>query len=350
MDRLIADRQHLHIGLPSHFEALNLQNAKEASSVKLPIELWAQIFVACLPIDDFVRPNPREAPLLLCQVCSQWRKIATGTPLLWSTLSIRGSWRRQLWKSSLECWLQRSGNASLFLDVCIPAYMEPTFDDNIKKLITSTAYRWHHLRLSLPDNLLRYMLSNNMPSLHKLEFNSTYPISTLEIQASQAPKLKMVALLTKPLYPQPLSLPWQQLTSISSQCWLNIRQHLEILRKCPRLESYSMCLVHADTRPDARPLLMENLRRLELVTFIGHSMGPILSHLDLPRLTQLSFSVPHESPACGIVSWPTFFIISLVERSSCPLQKVLLRGVEVTADGIKEMKKYVPSLISVEFL
>ncbi|KAF9565608.1 hypothetical protein CPC08DRAFT_629643, partial [Agrocybe pediades] len=319
---------------------------------RLPVELWAQIFVMCLPEDVFVKPNPREAPLLLCQVCSEWRRIATGTPLIWSTLSIRGSWRRQIWKSSLECWLQRSGNTPLCLDISIPAYMEPAFDEDVKKLVMSTANRWYHLRLSLPDTSLRSILgSTTMPTLHRLEFNSPCPITALEIHPSQAPALKAVSLLTKSLYPQPLILPWNQLTSLSSQCWLNILQHLEILRNCPLLESYGMCVVHHTEIPfDANRLLMEHLHRLDIVTFIGHSMGPILSHLHLPKLAKLSFTIPRESPTCGIVGWPWASIVSLVERSSCPLETIQLRGIEATEVEIKEMKEHVRSLVAVDLL
>ncbi|PPQ87469.1 hypothetical protein CVT25_008205 [Psilocybe cyanescens] len=348
IEQLIVVRQRLHVDLLSRTSALALRNAPKSSQGILPVELWAQIFFLCLPNDDFVKPDPRQAPLLLCQICSAWRSVATGTPLLWSTLSIRGSWRRHIWKSFLECWLKRSGNAVLYLDISIPAYMEASFDTDVVKLITSSAQRWYRLKLSLPDNLLRSMLDNNMPVLHRLEFSSIYPIANLDIQASQAPNLRTVALLTKALYPQPLSLPWQQLTSFSSQCWLNVGQHLEILRKCARLESYSMCIVHADIPPDAKPIFMYHLRHLEIIAFIGNAMGPVLNHLQLPKLTQLSFTVPSESPVYGIADWPKFYAISLVERSSCRLTKVRLKGIDISGECIQDIKKYIPSVVSIE--
>jgi len=348
--RLIGDRQRLHVDLLLRTATLALRKKAQTPQGKLPVELWAQIFFLCLPADDFVKPDSREAPLLLCQICRGWRSVATGTPLLWSALSIRGSWRRHIWKASLECWLRRSGNAVLYLDISIPAYMEPSFDTHVMKLITSTADRWYRLRLSLPDNLLRTMLDNYMPALHKLEFSSTYPIAALHISASQAPKMRTVSLLTKPLYPQPLSLPWHQLTHLSSQCWLNVGQHLDILLKCPRLESYSMCLVHADIPPDSRPLLMHHLRHLEIIAFIGSAMGPVLGRLQLPKLTQLSFMVPNESPACGIAGWPKFYVISLIERSSCLLIRVRLKGIDMSGECVQDIEKSIPSLVSVEVL
>ncbi|KII94724.1 hypothetical protein PLICRDRAFT_78038, partial [Plicaturopsis crispa FD-325 SS-3] len=49
----------------------------------IPPELWAEIFIHCLPHDDFVVPSERTAPLLLVQICKLWRAIATTTPRLW---------------------------------------------------------------------------------------------------------------------------------------------------------------------------------------------------------------------------------------------------------------------------
>ncbi|KAF8963691.1 hypothetical protein BDZ97DRAFT_1758523 [Flammula alnicola] len=246
LERLLSDRQRLKADLVSRKVELARRTCMQSSMGQLPVELWAQIFLLCLPNEDFITPDSRQAPLLLCQICSAWRNVATGTPLLWSALSIRGSWRRHIWKSSLERWLKRSGNAFLYLDISIPAYMEPTFDYHIFKVIISSADRWHHLRLNLTNQLLRSMLNNHMPVLQTLEFSSTYPIASLNVQPSHVPNLKTVSLLTKALYIQSLSLPWNQLTHLSSRCWLNIGQHVDILCKCPNLQSYSMCLVHAE--------------------------------------------------------------------------------------------------------
>lgn len=341
----------MHADLLSRTEVIE-HRRRDAQSPqgKLPIELWAQIFLLCLPNEDFVQPDPREAPLLLCQICGSWRRVATGTPLLWSSLSIRGSWRRNIWKSSLECWLRRSENAYLSLDISLPAYMEPAFDSDLLELITSSSERWYHLRLSMPDNLLRSMLTNSyMPVLYKLEFSSTYPIAPLEIQGSQTPQLRTVSLLTKSLHPQSLTLPWHQLTILSLQCWLNIGQHLEVLRKSPRLESYCMCLVSAEVPLDSRPLVMHHLRRLEIIAFIGSAIGPVLTRFQLPKLTQLSFVVPSTSPSCGIAGWPKHHVMSLVERSSCLLRKIRLQGVDMAEESIEDTKNSIPSLIEVDW-
>ncbi|KAJ8582540.1 hypothetical protein M405DRAFT_750112, partial [Rhizopogon salebrosus TDB-379] len=49
----------------------------------LPTEILQCIFKACLRSRDYVEPNIRSAPLLLCQICRRWRDVAEATPELW---------------------------------------------------------------------------------------------------------------------------------------------------------------------------------------------------------------------------------------------------------------------------
>ncbi|KAJ7111378.1 hypothetical protein C8R44DRAFT_583899, partial [Mycena epipterygia] len=49
----------------------------------LPNEITSRIFVQCLPTHGRVRPSPRKAPLILAQICQQWREIALSTGDLW---------------------------------------------------------------------------------------------------------------------------------------------------------------------------------------------------------------------------------------------------------------------------
>jgi len=57
----------------------------------LPTELISAVFVHCLA-EDFKtvkQPNKSEAPILLCNVCRKWRRIAFDTPELWSNLHVK---------------------------------------------------------------------------------------------------------------------------------------------------------------------------------------------------------------------------------------------------------------------
>ncbi|KAJ7660146.1 hypothetical protein DFH06DRAFT_914375, partial [Mycena polygramma] len=46
-------------------------------------EITSQIFVACLPDHSRVRPSANTPPLVLPQICRQWREIALSLPELW---------------------------------------------------------------------------------------------------------------------------------------------------------------------------------------------------------------------------------------------------------------------------
>ncbi|KAJ6457115.1 hypothetical protein C8R47DRAFT_995901, partial [Mycena vitilis] len=54
----------------------------------LPPEIISRIFVLCLPIHGRVRPSPRSPPLLLTQVCRDWREIALATCELWCSVDV----------------------------------------------------------------------------------------------------------------------------------------------------------------------------------------------------------------------------------------------------------------------
>ncbi|KAF9073402.1 hypothetical protein BDP27DRAFT_1191819, partial [Rhodocollybia butyracea] len=55
-----------------------------------PTETLAEIFMHCLPLDThpFAVRDLGQAPLLLTVICRHWRRIATDTPRLWSSLHI----------------------------------------------------------------------------------------------------------------------------------------------------------------------------------------------------------------------------------------------------------------------
>ena len=353
LDHLIRDRHRLQIDLLSQKSAFARNSALNSSIGNLPVDLWAQIFLFCLPDEEFIIPDPLQAPLLLCQVCSSWRTVATNTSLLWSNLSIRQSWRRHVWKSSLESWLTRAKTTSLHLDISIT---ESNVDDHIFKLIVSSADRWYHLRLGVSNQLLRSVLNRRMPKLHTLEFSSMNPIASLVIPKAHVPSLSTVSFLTQPLFTQPFSLPWTQLTSLSSLCWLNIDQHIDILRRCPNLEVYRMSVFHIFDDPPSghyTPLVVKHLKVLGIVAYFGRVMGEFLSRLQLPSLIELTFAaaiVPGESPECAITTWPKSHVVSLIERSSCELTKLCLQGIDMSDEEVGDTKASIPTLKSIAIL
>jgi hypothetical protein len=89
----------------------------------LPPKVLAETFVLCLPPRVWRPPtlNVREAPMLLCQVCSYWKELVLSLPMLWSSFS--GSCRRYLQvrhDSLIQLWLERSRTHPPFLYLFAP--------------------------------------------------------------------------------------------------------------------------------------------------------------------------------------------------------------------------------------
>ncbi|KAJ8589332.1 hypothetical protein M405DRAFT_738734, partial [Rhizopogon salebrosus TDB-379] len=49
----------------------------------LPTEILEHIFKACLRNREYVEPDIRSAPLVLCQICRRWKDVAEATTELW---------------------------------------------------------------------------------------------------------------------------------------------------------------------------------------------------------------------------------------------------------------------------
>lgn len=87
----------------------------------LPPEILAEVFWNCLPetMPQYAISS-RKAPLLLCRVCSLWRKLALVTPTLWTTLAIvirKLSMDLLVGGQVINTWLERSGTLPLELSL-----------------------------------------------------------------------------------------------------------------------------------------------------------------------------------------------------------------------------------------
>ncbi|KAF8202008.1 hypothetical protein K438DRAFT_1581458, partial [Mycena galopus ATCC 62051] len=80
----------------------------------LPPEITILIFLHCLPeASAYPQPSPLSAPLLLAQICRQWRDIAIASPALWRSIGLVDT--RSV--GVFQTWLSRSGNHPLNLSL-----------------------------------------------------------------------------------------------------------------------------------------------------------------------------------------------------------------------------------------
>lgn len=55
---------------------------------QIPLEIWEEIFVQCLPDDEFIAISAHSAPMLLARVCHPWRVLVLSTPRLWNSMCL----------------------------------------------------------------------------------------------------------------------------------------------------------------------------------------------------------------------------------------------------------------------
>ncbi|KAF9479248.1 hypothetical protein BDN70DRAFT_921371 [Pholiota conissans] len=119
---------------------------------ELPYDVLCSIFVACLPQfrgSEDRQPNLAVAPILLCHVCSHWRKVALCSPVLWSHLSFKLSIQQvgtrlvNPWAvfrpefEFLRWWKENQGSAVPFLSFRI-VMLRPTGKQRPHHLLLST--------------------------------------------------------------------------------------------------------------------------------------------------------------------------------------------------------------------
>ncbi|KAJ7252089.1 hypothetical protein B0H12DRAFT_623079 [Mycena haematopus] len=112
------------------FERRLINSPRSATQlpIRLPLDIIAEIFIACLPTHRNCVMSATEAPVILGRICSSWRTISLSTPRLWSRLHIvqpeslhwpNGPYEARV-AQRLEvgnAWLKRSGNLPLSISL-----------------------------------------------------------------------------------------------------------------------------------------------------------------------------------------------------------------------------------------
>ncbi|KAJ7764318.1 hypothetical protein B0H16DRAFT_1883572 [Mycena metata] len=148
---------------------MSLRNAlqpRRAAVLDLPFELTSKIFVFCLPIRGRVRPHGKLAPLLLAQICSQWRGVAMKTPHLWRSIHLEFSdtyvsdsipllfgppgaeVAEDQSPALLDLWFTRAGGYSLSISLICSEF--DSYPPRILPAIAAHLERWGRLELAMP--------------------------------------------------------------------------------------------------------------------------------------------------------------------------------------------------------
>jgi len=306
---------------------------------QLPPEILSVIFVYCTP-EKSSPPRRDCAPLLTAHICALWRTVSLETGILWSTFRLDLHPQRvQLQTAWVTAWLARSADCPLAITLRASTISHQLALD----AVVHHARRWRFMSVHLPVNLIESLrpTQDHFPILDRLNVSfvdEASDDSKLDIFAL-APALTSVKLTKTPTN---LSLPWIQLT----HCTLSLcaKICLQIISRTPNLVYCSL----EDCGLEEESILLPVTSDLTILCInqvhedADMAMGIIFQHLTLPRIHTLIIDVFDETP------WSHNQIISFLSRSSCAIQRLVLRSAVAPYTEIIDFLHHLPTLIELE--
>ncbi|KIL67085.1 hypothetical protein M378DRAFT_326635 [Amanita muscaria Koide BX008] len=155
----------------------------------------------------FVSLRQRNAPLLLCSICSSWRSLTISTPRLWQTLhcskGLRSTMDTESITSGIRTWLDRSRALPLSIHVVFwirdpsPESDEETQRRLIFKVLSQKVSRWEILEIYENKIWVTPPHVGILPMLHTFDISGS---SIDRIPFTAAPHLKRLHFLTQHPY------------------------------------------------------------------------------------------------------------------------------------------------------
>ncbi|KAJ7907344.1 hypothetical protein B0H13DRAFT_2662457 [Mycena leptocephala] len=286
-------------------------------ALRLPTELTCEIFLYCLPDDEFNVPKSTTAPLLVCHIFKRWRNIALATPGLWSSLNLNLKWfRKSYWDTEMDgvrffsSWIRNARNAPLSIRLCpLPPdgahdtesprrTPDPVCQSDVRAvlaMIRERAAQWQNISLwlSWEYEYVRDTLpaEGSVPRLQKFAIEGVHvlyfsrfsnllarlgALRELHLDDLQAPSLLMA--------PQ-----WTQLTAFDVRS-IQFSHCIDVLHFAPNLLHCTFYIIHnAPQHRDVRSVT-SNLQALTLSENRPHDKPlpiALLQRLTLPSLKRL---------------------------------------------------------------
>ncbi|KAF7363953.1 hypothetical protein MSAN_01053600 [Mycena sanguinolenta] len=331
-------------------EAGNLVMGHEVRGLHVPTEIFAEIFVLCLPTSRFVVPSLTAAPLAVSGVCRRWRDAALSAPLLWKSLFLDGNKLVTPESGYIDfCrqWLFRAGPSPLSLSLVAPSasqdFISPLID-----LVRELSQQWQDVELKLGD--LRQILTfppREYPLLEKISIVS--PTVGLLISFLNAPKLREASISP---YTAHIHLPRHQLTAFGSQN-MGVRPFWGFVRDAPNLVECSLTI--GEWEPSALRRGVLSLPKLQSLTLGSTARTPIylpnvlhmrlLDYLETPALKSLSLSCPDPALQAWGSNQDILPLLPFVARSSFQLHILSLSFFRTTTPTLVQCLRAMPSLV-----
>ncbi|KAF7357632.1 F-box domain-containing protein [Mycena sanguinolenta] len=319
----------------------------------LPVELLVDIFN--LAVDEWTHIHDA---LRISQVCSHWRRIAHGTPRLWTghirvCLESRSDSRIQTYVDGLKAWLARSAPFSVPVSFMLG---RGDVDHHLLGEVLSAAPRWRSLDLRMPKDpplsLVRQLAQCRLDTLEELnlgmnrfENDITQHDEPAAISFTNLPRLRKLSIC---IFSDDASIlmPWSQLTDLtllsdSPDIALGIlAQSSNLTRASVRTMGWS-----ADPGAGRTIVTLDHLRTLSL-PFWGWE-GPfsrLFDYLSVPTLEEFRLN------ALNVLTpdaWSEARFTAFQLRASS-ITRLNLSYVSLTAEGLRAAIDHAPLLAQLQ--
>ncbi|KAF7980792.1 hypothetical protein HWV62_36865 [Athelia sp. TMB] len=316
--------------------------------------------------------SERSPPLVFLAVCRQWRHLAMGHPVLWSTLRVRPSSLNDI--GMMIRWLQFAHQQPLTIQLFAGDDWE--IADLALDVLMEHQACWFHIELIWEMHEIAPLLAHEFAPAHHAPLLQTFRIFTnladspnlenavdarLGKLLSGSPALHLFEWsyelsCTSPASPIHLpNVPFSNLHHLRLGCQMEFSCCIEIMRQMPLLETCDLLNVwdgfgdHDHTTASA--LRLQHLHSLCIKT--DGDMSSFLDKLVLPALRRLEvvFRLYNPDQRDGSVDderrdvfdpWPHAEFLSFLQRSACPLEELDL----VTSVDESELLQYLPIVSS----
>ncbi|TDL23842.1 hypothetical protein BD410DRAFT_787137 [Rickenella mellea] len=344
---------------------------------RLPQEVLSEIFLHCLPSrDNDLNIFPfKEAPLLLCRVCSYWRVIARRTPPLWSTLTISNPYSYYEGRASFSGeamgatkWISESGSRPFSvqvefarLDEDLGYYADNEYENGVNGVLSAienSSHLWTSVIGDAPhgaiSRLIALMNSGKTPLLQKFDLtrdgHAENYFDTLKMSDLSMRVISIHGMTVVPDFDGATLLNIHTLCLTGSQ-WsyhsLSMDIFWECMTYCPNLQSLTLRI----GKECQTPIHIVEHSHLEVCTlyFMGDvDPGPSLDRLSLPMLSKLAIFMEHGSQ---VGHWP--HLAELLDRSRSQVTHLRISGLHMSDHNFGQVLQSAPHLVSLrvhEFL
>ena len=322
--------------------------------LRLPPELYSEIFTACLPeiswsaLGENVTVPYSNMPLLIGMVCSAWRELAWSMPQLWSRISISLDMSSPESRDLTQEWITRSGQSPLSIHlVCTLNPDQIYLDSSILStldIIAGCSHHWSKIYFAFPVVCYQAIgrIRNRLPLLSFMSLRlNRLPWFTPFDGFDNAPQLSHIEI--EGYEQDSLNLSLVQVTKLSL-AWITTEECQELLKRCPNL-SHCSFLDLVPSEGSWSPTLSPQIEYLDIQVEIHHAPGALAELLDsliIPAARELRID------NAGF-DFPLRKFLSLLSRSGCSLQRLALVNCPCSERGLIRCLAAIPSLVHLEF-